>query len=65
MMNTLTKFQLPTDQVLMLMTNGAATVFGVCRFLKYACSNLIHNVTFKLHRLHFVAETIIQRYSGA
>lgn len=57
LLNTLTKFNLSTDQVLMLMTDGAATMLCMGKSLKTKCSNLIH-VTCKIHALHLVAETI-------
>ncbi|KAI4460321.1 hypothetical protein MML48_6g00006374 [Holotrichia oblita] len=60
-LDTLGKFQLSTNQVLILLTNGGNIMRCVGYTLKQDCSNMLH-LTCKIHALHLVAETIRQCY---
>ncbi|KAJ8945310.1 hypothetical protein NQ318_003610 [Aromia moschata] len=58
-LETLQKFELSRSQVLMFVTDGAATICVVSRSHQEHGCNMIH-VTCKVHALHLVAETIRQ-----
>ncbi|KAI4466626.1 hypothetical protein MML48_2g00006965 [Holotrichia oblita] len=61
MLNTLDKFEISTDQILMLVTDDGATMLSVSRSLKEEGGNFLH-ITCKIQALHLVAEQIRECY---
>ncbi|GJQ84532.1 hypothetical protein Trydic_g20028 [Trypoxylus dichotomus] len=60
-LNTLAKFEISTNQVIIFVTDGTSTMQCAGRILKHECGNLLH-VTCKIQALHLVAETIRRSY---
>lgn len=60
-LDTLAHFEIASNQLLMFVTDGAATMLAVGNRLKQQYGNFLH-ITCKIHMLHLVAEEIRKCY---